>query len=166
MALEPAALLKIALETLRGYPFGFLSTVGSEPERVDTRLVEHLAVDDDLDVWIGTSPRSRKVVQVAECPEATYAVEDREGVGAVTVRARARVVTDEDELTARWLDDLAAFFPGGPRGGDFVLLALRPYRVELMSFANGVHPEPYGLVPAVAERDGDAWRVVPADRRG
>lgn len=163
MALEPAALLKIALETLRAYPFGFLSTVG--PGRVDTRLVEHLAVDDDLDVWIGTSPRSRKVVQVSECPEVTYAVEDREGVGAVTVRARARVVTDERELSARWLDDLAPFFPGGPGGGDFVLLALRPYRVELMSFAHGVHPEPYGLVPAVAERDGDAWRIVPAERR-
>ena len=160
---EPADLLKIALDTLRGHPFGFLSTLGRE--RVHTRLVEHLGVDDDAGVWIGTSPRSRKVTQVAARPEVTYAAEDREGVGAVALHARARVVTDERERAARWRDDLSAFFPDGPHGDDFVLLALRPYRIELMNFAHGVHPDPYGLVPAVIAWDGDGWRTVPAERR-
>jgi len=163
MALVADDLMKIAVETLRAHPFGFLSTLGRD--RVHTRLVEHLAIDDDLGVWIGTSPRSRKVAQVAGRPEVTYAVEDREGAGAVTLQARARVVTDERERAARWRDDIAPFFPGGPRGDDFVLLALRPYRIEVMSFAQGVHPEPYGLVPAVAAWDGEGWRVVAAERR-
>jgi len=163
MALEADDLLKIVRATLRDHTFGFLSTLGRD--RVHTRLVEHLAVDDDLGVWLGTSPRSRKVAQVAARPEVTYAVEDREGVGAVTLQARTRIVIGERERTARWRDDLAPFFPGGPRGDDFVLLALRPYRVEVMSFAQGVHPEPYGLVPAVAAWDGEGWRIVPAERR-
>ncbi|HEY3683857.1 MAG TPA: pyridoxamine 5'-phosphate oxidase family protein [Streptosporangiaceae bacterium] len=163
MALEPAGLMKIALETLRGHPFGFLSTLGRD--RVHTRLVEHVAVDDDGTVWIGTSPRSRKVAQVGSRPEVTYAAEDRDGVGAVVMQARAEVVDDERERAARWQDDLIAFFPEGPRGGDFVLLRLRPYRIELMSFAHGVHPEPYGLVPAVIAWDDDGWRTVPAERR-
>lgn len=163
MSLAADDLLKIVLEALRAHPFGFLSTLGRE--RVHTRLVEHLAVDDDFGVWIGTSPRSRKVAQVAGRPEVTYAVEDRAGVGAVVLQARARVVADERERAARWRDGLAPFFPGGPGGDDFVLLALRPYRIEVMSFGQGVHPEPYGLVPAVAAWDGEGWRVVPAERR-
>lgn len=163
MTLEPTGLMKIALDTLRGHPFGFLSTLGRD--RVHTRLVEHLAVDDDATVWLGTSPRSRKTAQIACRPEVTYAVEDRDGVGAVTVQARAEVVGDEQARVARWEDGLLAFFPDGPRGDDFVLLRLRPYRVELMSFAHGVHPEPYGLVPAVIAWDGEGWRTVPAERR-
>ena len=163
MGLVPGDLLKITLETLRRHTFGFLSTLGRE--RVHTRLVEHLAVDEDLGVWIGTSPRSRKAAQVAGRAEVTYAVEDREGAGAVVLQARARVVDDERERAARWRDDIAPFFPGGPGGDDFVLLALRPYRIEVMSFAQGVHPEPYGLVPAVAAWDGAGWRIVPAERR-
>jgi general stress protein 26 len=121
---------------------------------VHTRLVEHVAVDDDGTVWIGTSPRSRKVAQVGRRPEVTYAAEDRDGVGAVVMQARAEVVDDERERAARWQDDLIAFFPEGPRGGDFV-----------MNFAHGVHPEPYGQVPAVIAWDDDGRRTVPAERR-
>lgn len=162
MPAETDDLMKIALETLRAHPFGFLSTIGGD--RVHTRLVEHLAVDDDLGLWIGISPRSRKAAQVAGHPEVTYAVEDRAGVGAVAMQARARLVTGERERVARWQEDLAPFFPAGPRGDDFVLLALRPHRIEVMNFARGVHPEPYGLVPAAAAWDGAGWRTVPAER--
>jgi hypothetical protein len=33
-----------------------------------------------------------------------------------------------------------------------------------MDFAAGVHPDPYGLVPAVAVRGDDEWRLEAADR--
>jgi general stress protein 26 len=163
-------LLESAVRTLRANPYGFLTTVGDG--RPHTRLVQHVTVAGDGTVWIGTSPRSRKVADIvgnivgniAGDPAVTYAVEDRGAFAYVSLQARAEVVRDEADLGAHWIDDLVAFFPGGPRGGDFVLVKLRPARIELMNFAEGLHPDPYGLVPVVIERQGPSWTTVPAVR--
>ena len=163
MAEEDAdELVGTALELLRGNPYGFLTTVaGGVPH---TRLVQHLAVDDDATVWVGTSPRSRKAAEVAAGGQVSYAVEDRAAFAYVTAVGTAAVVRDEEERAARWQDGLEAFFPGGPRGDDFVLLRLSPARLELMSFAHRIHPDPYGLVPAVLVRSGNGWVTAPAQR--
>ncbi|MFC4534760.1 hypothetical protein [Sphaerisporangium dianthi] len=50
-----------------------------------------------------------------------------------------------------------SFFPDGPAGNDFVLIRLRPHRVELMDFSRKIHPDPCGLVPAAAERREGSW---------
>ncbi len=156
------AVVALAHAVLRASPYGFLATTGPDAApRV--RLVQHLAVDDDLRVWVGTSPRSRKAADVAARAEAVaYACEDRDAFAYVSLRGEARLVEDLDERVARWTPGLETFFPGGPRGDDFVLVSLAVDRVELMSFAAGVHPDPYGLVPAVAVRSGDGWVLEPA----
>jgi len=155
-------LFGLALGTLRGQSFGFLSTL--DRDQPHTRLVQNLATDDDGTTWIGTSPRSRKVAEVRDRPEVTYAAADHEAVACVTLQARARVIDDVRRRVALWRDELGAFFPDGPEGDDFVLLAMRPHRIEQMNFARQVHPTPFGLVPAVIVRDGDGWRPVPAHR--
>lgn len=91
--------MSLAVEVLRNVPYGFLVTSGSPPT---ARLVQHLRVEDDGVVWIGTSPE----------------------------------------------------------GDDFVLVRVRPHVVEAMSFADGLHPDPYGLVPGMAERSNGAWSDV------
>jgi hypothetical protein len=80
--------------------------------------------------------------------------------------ADAEVVTAAAVLEARWVPEFLTFFPDGPLGGDFALLRLVPWRIELMSFAATIHPEPYGLLPAALARDDRSvtWQVVPADR--
>jgi general stress protein 26 len=93
-----------------------------------------------------------------------YAVEDRAAFAYVAAQATGTLIRDEEERAARWQEGLAAFFPDGPRGDDFVLLRLSPVGLELMSFAHGIHPDPYGLLPAVLERSDDGWAVVPAHR--
>lgn len=69
------------------------------------------------------------------------------------------IIDSAVERERRWEEGLRAFFPAGPGGDDFVLLRLRPEAIEVISFGAGVHPEPYGLVPAVVERVGDAWML-------
>ncbi|WP_431930391.1 pyridoxamine 5'-phosphate oxidase family protein [Nonomuraea jabiensis] len=143
-------MLDIALKLLRMNPYGFLSTIGDDG-RPHTRLVEHLAVEDDATVWIGTSPASRKVADVRRHPQVTYAVEDRGAFAYAAIEAQAEVVDDLAERRAKWSTGHIAFFPDGPGGGDFVLLRLRPSRIELMDFTRQIHPEPYGLQPALVE---------------
>lgn len=108
----------------------------------------------DAGVWIGTSPRSRKVREVRQRPAVTYAVEDRAAFAYTAVRGRAELIEDIDLRRARWEPGLRAFFPGGPDGDDFVLLHVVPSTVEVMSFAHGVHPDPYGLRAAAVDVAG------------
>ncbi|ADP80207.1 pyridoxamine 5'-phosphate oxidase family protein [Pseudofrankia inefficax] len=162
LTVDAHELARTALDLLRRNPYGFLTTVaGGVPH---TRLVQHLAVEDDATVWIGTSPRSRKAAEVADNAQVCFAVEDRAAFAYVAVQATSSLVHAEEERVARWREGLEAFFPDGPRGDDFVLLRLAPVRLELMSFVHGVHPDPYGLLPAVLGRSDDGWAVLPARR--
>jgi hypothetical protein len=52
---------------------------------------------------------------------------------------------------------LEAFFPSGPDGDDFVLIHLVPNMIELIDFAHGVHPDPYGLVSQHFILVPDGW---------
>ncbi|MCA6092166.1 pyridoxamine 5'-phosphate oxidase family protein [Streptomyces sp. SCA3-4] len=157
------ALFAAALRLVREHPYGFLTTY--DGLRPHTRLVEHLGVGEDGSLHIGTSPRSRKAADVARQPRVTYAVEDRGAAAYVVLEAEAHVEDGLQERLAYWKDDFRAFFPAGPEGDDYVVLRLRPDRIELMDFTHEVHPAPFGLVPAVIERDADGWRRVPAARR-
>ncbi|CAJ63469.1 MULTISPECIES: pyridoxamine 5'-phosphate oxidase family protein [Frankia] len=158
--------LAAARALLRSNAYGFLATLGSHGVAPHVRLVQHLAVTDDLVVWIGTSPRSRKVADIAANPDiqVIYAVEDRAAFAYLSVAATVSVVDDERERAAKWEDGLAAFFPAGPLGDDFVLLRLDPLRLELMDFTRRLHPDPFGLLPVVVERHAGVWTPTPPDR--
>lgn len=162
--LEPSSLVGVARELLSSWPYGLLATAAEgQPQ---ARLTQHLLIEEDLTVWIGTSPRSRKVAAITACSGATYTVEDRSRFAYVTLSGRAEVVADWKSTTGLWIEDLRPFFPDGPGGGDFVLVRLKTEEVELMSFADGVHPDPYGLVPAVLQRsDTDRWCLADVEGR-
>ncbi len=154
----PGELVEVALELLRTNPYGFLTTV--DDGRPHTRLVQHVGVDDDGTVWIGTSPASRKAAEVSRGPHVSYAVEDRAAFAYVCLQADAEVVDDVAERVARWEEGLKSFFPDGPAGNDFVLIRLTPHMVELMDFSRRIHPDPYGLVPAAAEHRDGSWSTT------
>ncbi|MEU7136266.1 pyridoxamine 5'-phosphate oxidase family protein [Streptomyces sp. NPDC046261] len=156
-------LFTAALRLARANPNGFLTT--HDGLRPHTRLVEHVGVDDDGSVWIGTSPRSRKAAHVAERPQVTYAIEDRAAGAYVVLCGQAHVEDGLHERLTHWKDAFAAFFPEGPDGDDYVVLRLRPERIELMDFSHRIHPAPFGLVPAVIERRAGQWERTEADRR-
>ncbi|WP_344159239.1 pyridoxamine 5'-phosphate oxidase family protein [Nocardiopsis rhodophaea] len=161
---DAPALFDAALATVRQNAYGFLATTAAPGPHV--RLVRHIDVDDDATVWIGTSPRSRKVTEVAAHAEVAYAIEDRNAVAYVTIQARADVIDDLAARVAKWHEESRRFFPGGPEGDDFVLLRLTPHRIEVMDFTRRIHPDPYGLVPAVIERAADGTWVEHTAVRG
>ncbi|MDI2129546.1 pyridoxamine 5'-phosphate oxidase family protein [Yinghuangia seranimata] len=154
-ASEPTAadLLASALTTLRSHPLGFLTTGGAAHS---TRLVQHLLVEDDATVWVSTSPRTRKSDEIRAVADASYAVEDRTAVAYAVLHAECRLVDDPARRTDLWTDAHAPYFPDGPLGDDFVLLRLRPYRIEIMDFTRAIHPAPYGLHAATLERPREA----------
>jgi hypothetical protein len=105
------------------------------------------------------------VADIAAGPLVCYSVEERAAFAYLAIAADAAVVEDAVQRRAKWDRGLAAFFPGGPEGDDFVLLRLSAVRIELMNFAQCVHPDPYGLVPAVIERSVATWHSARATRQ-
>lgn len=162
--LDGQGLVDVALGILRSHPYGFLATRAVDGGS-SVRLVQHLRVDDDATIWIGTSPRSRKVQEIEGHAQVSYSVEQRESFAYATVAGPATIVGDVETRAELWEEGLRAFFPAGPEGDDFVVVRFRSQRIEMMDFAGSIHPQPYGLVPAVIERDGSTWRVAAAERR-
>jgi general stress protein 26 len=155
-------LVSIARTVLEDSDYGFLITSSSTGP--DARLVKHLSVSAEFDVWIGTSAYSRKARQAAHRVPASFAVESRRHYAYVVLKGAVDLVTDVAERVARWQDSLAMFFPGGPESDEFALLRCTTARVELMSFGHKVHPAPLGLVPAVLERSDSGWTEVSGER--
>lgn len=155
---ESTEIIGAARSALDSHPFGFLATLSSAGAP-SLRLVQHLGVDYDLTVWIGTSPRSRKAREIGAGARVCYAVENRGSIGYLTVTGDADIVVDDELRQAKWIPGLKSFFPGGAVGDDFVLIRLRADTVELMDFALAIHPDPFGLRPALAVFDGEEWTV-------
>jgi general stress protein 26 len=154
--LDVGVLLRVVEGLLHANPYGFLV---SGAARHHVRLVHHLSASTPDELWFGVSIGSRKVGDVEADPTTAYAVEDRSRAAYAALHGTTEVSTDLAVLERHWTGPLATFFPGGPGGGDFVLLRMVPVRIEIMAFADAIHPDPFGLRPAVLARrsDGAEW---------
>ncbi len=162
MDLRPDRVVERAREVLRTTPYVHVATAGVQD--VHVRQVQLLSVEDDLTTWFMTSPRSRKASEIRVAGRATLAADDAGTFTAIAAMGSAELVDDPVQLEERWIEELRRFYPDGPTGGDCVLIRVAVDRVEVIDFAGGITPEPFGLVPAVAVRSGDGWELVAADR--
>lgn len=151
-----APALRAARATMRRARYCLLATTGEDG--VDARVLQPFPPGDDLTVWMGTSPRSRKVAQLRRDPRATVVFQDDARGASVVLAGRAAVVESIDERTRRFMPLHWAFFPAGPTGDDYVLLRFEPERLEVWDARSGVAPAPFGLRAARLVRDGASWR--------
>lgn len=99
-------------------------------------------VDDDLTLLVPTHARSRKVAHLRANPEVhlTTGVSNMETARHyVQVQGTAEVLDDADAKEAAWRPHLASYFKGAD-DPDYVLLRIRPYRIEYVS-ADSWSPE-------------------------
>lgn len=104
------------------------------------RTLDPFPPDENLVVWLGTNPRSRKVAEIRRHPHVTLYYFDREGQAYVTIRGLARLVNDEKEKAKRWKDEWRDFYPD--RAKDYLLIAVTPERLEVVSVKKGIVGNP------------------------
>lgn len=153
-------MVALALQTMRAVQYAFLITwsSGAEPH---ARLMQPFPPEDDLTVWFGASPRSRKVRDVTDNPKVLVTYQHDAESAYLSLYGSAVVVDDLAERQRRWMETWSAFFIGGPTGDDYVLLRVTPYRLELMNFAHGVTPPPFGLQYAnLVRADDGSWAAA------
>jgi general stress protein 26 len=152
-------LLDIARGVITAALYCVLITL-DEAGQANARVMQPFPPEADLTLWFGTSPRSRKALNIRRHPQLTVLYQNPTDNAYLTLQGTARLVDDLDQRRAHWFNGWKLYWPDGPTGDDFILIAFTPSRLELMSFSQNVTPPPYGLMPAALERQADTWALA------
>lgn len=136
-SVERAKVVAAAREVMSKARYCALVTLGPDGQP-QARVVDPLAPQADMSVWIATNPRTRKVDEIRQDARVTLFYFDASGPAYVTLHARAELVTGVAEKSSHWKEDWAPFYKDGPRGDDFVLIRARPFRLEIVSQGHGI----------------------------
>jgi len=104
--------------------------------RANARTMDAFAPDENMIVWFGTNPLSRKVSEIRRNPRVTLYYFDRESQAYVTIHGLARLVNDRAEKTRHWKEDWKSFYPDRDKG--FLLIRVRPISLEVVNTKAGV----------------------------
>jgi general stress protein 26 len=143
-------LLQAAREIIGAARFCALVTLDSAG-RLQARAIDAFAPDSDLVVRIGTNRRTRKVAEIARDPRVTLYYFHAPSASYVTLQGRARVVTDTADTRRYWKPEWEAFYPD--READYVLIAVTPERLEVVSEARGIGGDSRTWRPPAVEFD-------------
>ena len=104
--------------------------------RTNARTMDAFAPDENMVVWFGTNPASRKVAEIRRNPRVTLYYFDRESQAYVTLHGVARVVNDPQQKLRHWKDDWKDFYPDRKTG--YVLIRVQPLRLEVVNTKTGI----------------------------
>ena len=128
-------LIAAAREIMETARYCALITVDSKG-RTHARTMDPFPPDENMLVWFGTNPRSRKVAEIRRNSRVVLYYFDREGPAYVTISGTARLVDDAGEKTRRWKDEWKAFYPDRQKG--YLLIAVTPNEFEIVSEKKGI----------------------------
>ena len=112
-----------------------LITVDSKG-RTHARTMDPFPPDENMLVWFGTNPLSRKVAEIRGNRRVVLYYFDREGAAYVTISGIARLVADPKEKARHWKDEWKPFYPDREKG--YLLIAVTPNELEIVSEKKGI----------------------------
>lgn len=92
--------------------------------------------EDDMVIWLGTNPNSRKVKQIEKNPNVVIFYYDSEKLGYVSIQGKAQLVNDSEMKTKYWKDVWKVYYPD--RDKDYILIKIIPVHLEIVSFGNNI----------------------------
>lgn len=138
-----------AFEVMRAARYATLVTLGTDGHP-QGRVVDPLVVSDRT-LWVATNPLSRKVGEIRRDSRVTLVFFNASANEYVSVRGRARAVTDAKTRAARWKPEWEPFYKARHEGKDFLLLEVVPLRYEISSARLGLANDPLTWKPVVIE---------------
>lgn len=137
-----------------------LMTVGPDGQP-QARIVDPFLPDSDLTIWIATNPLTRKVAEIRRDPRVTLLYFSPSTFEYVTVIGTAAVNTDSREKASHWKAEWATMYHDQNRGDDYLLLRVRPTRLEVVSARQGMRNDPKTWRPVIVDVPGSP--LPPAD---
>jgi len=149
------AVLSAARATMARKKYCLMATLGDTG--VSARVLQPFAPGPGLEVWLGTSPRSRKATELRVDSRATLSYQDDQKLACVVLAGRIEIVSELAERRRRFMPTWWAFWPDGPESDDFTLLHFVPEHLEVWDVTRGITPEPFGLKSARLVRRDEKW---------
>jgi general stress protein 26 len=128
-------LIVAAREIIATARYCALITIDSKG-RIHARAMDPFPPDENLVIWFGTNPKSRKVVEIRRHRRVTLYYFDRESPAYVTISGFARLVNNPKEKARRWKDEWKAFYPDRKNG--YLLVAVTPQELEIVNEKKGI----------------------------
>jgi PPOX class probable F420-dependent enzyme len=142
-----AQVLAVAKDIMQEARYGTLVTIGPDGQP-QARIVDPFPPDSDLTIWIATNPLTRKVQEVRRDPRVTLLYFNPATSEYVTVLGTAVLDTDALHKAAHWKAEWTALYRDQNRGEDYLLLRVKPSRLEVVSVRRGVNNDPKTWRPA------------------
>lgn len=131
--------------------------------RAHARTMDPFPPEENMLIWFGTNPKSRKVAEIRRNNRVTLYYFDREGPAYVTISGVARLVNDPKEKARRWKDEWKAFYPDREKG--YLLIAVTAQELEIVSEKKGILGDAVRWTPPRirfgSERDRSFRRMLP-----
>ncbi|MDQ2856255.1 MAG: pyridoxamine 5'-phosphate oxidase family protein [Acidobacteriota bacterium] len=104
--------------------------------RPQVRTMDAFPPDENLVVWLGTNPISRKVREIRKNPRVALHYFDAASEGYVSISGIARIVTDPKEKARHWKEEWKGFYLDREKG--YVLIAIKPTKLEVVIVKKGI----------------------------
>jgi general stress protein 26 len=142
-----AQIITAATDVMKAARYTTLISLGADG-RPQARVVDPAAPDQDLTIWIATNPLTRKVEEIRRDGRVTLLYFDSAHGEYVTVLGTAILVSDSTAKMKHWKSDWAPFYKSGPRGADYLLIRVKPSRLEVVSPSHKIISDPRTWLPA------------------
>ena len=121
------------------------------------------ADDEDWIIRFVTDGRSRKASETRRSGRANLIFQNDGDDAFVLLSGVTRLLQGEPALRAHWKDTYSTYFPSRTDRANAAFIQLAAQRMDL--WIRGITSEPFGLRPAVLERNpGSPWHVAPDTR--
>ena len=129
------SLIATAREIMKTARYCALITLDSNG-RPQARTMDPFPPEENMVVWLGTNPKSRKVAEILHNEHVTLYYFVSEDQAYVAISGRARIVQDARAKARYWKDEWKNFYPD--REKDYVLITVRPQKLEVISVKKGI----------------------------
>ena len=119
-----------------------------ENGKPQARIMSPFPPEENMVIWLGTNPRSRKVKQIKNNPNVMVFYYDTKGLSYVSVAGQARIVNDPEKRAHYWKEGWTRYYPDPEN--DYTLIEVTPERLEICSFKYKLFWDPSGK-PAFIE---------------
>ncbi len=147
---DRAAIMRAAREIITSSRYCTFVTVDADGQP-QARTVGPFPAEDDLTVWLATKRASRKVTQLRHNPRATLSCFDPATMDQVQVLGKAEIVESPAERAKRWKPAWKGMYQDENRGDDYLLLRLKPARIEVASASRRLPNDPVTWKPVVLD---------------
>lgn len=139
-----------ARDVIQTARYSTLITIGDNGQP-QARIVDPFVPEADFTIWIGTNPLTRKVAEIRRDPRVTLLYFNAAAAEYVTVLGTATLVADSAEKARHWKEEWAAYYKDGPRDDGYLLIRVRPNRLEVVSPRHGLVNDPKTWRPVLVE---------------